>query len=178
MNGRILIKLIKRTVPTVLGGLAVLGGGKLFNEHCYSYQTCSGPSMYPSINYRGQWLLISKFHKHGKGLEVGDLVVFKSPLFRGRTSTKRVLGMPGDFVLKDAPSPGDDGKGCEDAEMIRVPEGHIWVIGDNLPWSRDSRFHGPIPLGLVVGKVIALGKSYSFPRWARNTLEPAKFSDE
>lgn len=76
--------------------------------------------MYPTINFRGEWLLVSKLHKHGKGVEVGDLVMFKNPLFRGRTATKRVLGMPGDFVLKDAPSSGDDAKGDDDAEMIRV----------------------------------------------------------
>ncbi|QSS65460.1 mitochondrial inner membrane protease subunit 1 [Histoplasma capsulatum] len=178
MNGRILTALKQRTVPTVLAAVAITGGWKLFNEHCYSYQACSGPSMYPSINFRGEWLLVSKLHKHGKGVEVGDLVMFKNPLFRGRTATKRVLGMPGDFVLKNAPSVGDDATGDEDAEMIRVPEGHIWVIGDNLPWSRDSRFHGPLPLGLVMGKVIAKGKANSFPRWVRNTLEPAKFSDD
>ncbi|EDN05924.1 conserved hypothetical protein [Histoplasma mississippiense (nom. inval.)] len=99
--------------------VAITGGWKLFNEHCYSYQACSGPSMYPSINFRGEWLLVSKLHKHGKGVEVGDLVMFKNPLFRGRTATKRVLGMPGDFVLKNAPSVGDDATGDEDAEMIR-----------------------------------------------------------
>jgi hypothetical protein len=39
--------------------------------------------------------------------------------------------------------------------MVQVPEGHAWVLGDNLSGSRDSRIYGPIPLALVMGKVVA-----------------------
>ncbi len=39
----------------------------------------------------------------------------------------------------------------------QVPKGHCYIVGDNLPWSRDSRDFGPIPLGLIKGKVIAKG---------------------
>lgn len=39
---------------------------------------------------------------------------------------------------------------------ITVPVGHCWVEGDNALWSVDSRHYGPIPLGLVVGKVLAV----------------------
>lgn len=62
--------------------------------------------------------------------------------------------------------------------LHQVPEGHVWVAGDNLPWSRDSRMYGPVPLGLVKGKLIAKGNSpFSWTR-VRNTLEPAKFADD
>jgi hypothetical protein len=36
----------------------------------------------------------------------------------------------------------------------QVPPGHIWVEGDNLIVSRDSREYGPIPLGLLRGRVM------------------------
>lgn len=37
----------------------------------------------------------------------------------------------------------------------KVPQGHCYIIGDNLKWSRDSRDYGPLPLALIRGKVIA-----------------------
>ena len=32
---------------------------------------------------------------------------------------------------------------------VRVPPGHVWLQGDNVTASRDSRLYGPVPLGLV-----------------------------
>ncbi|MEW5312131.1 MAG: hypothetical protein WDW38_003781 [Sanguina aurantia] len=36
----------------------------------------------------------------------------------------------------------------------RVPAGHVWVQGDNMTHSLDSRQYGPIPLALVRGRVL------------------------
>lgn len=38
--------------------------------------------------------------------------------------------------------------------LPQIPEGHCYVVGDNLKFSRDSRMFGPLPLGLVKAKVI------------------------
>lgn len=37
----------------------------------------------------------------------------------------------------------------------QVPPGHVWLTGDNLILSRDSREYGPVPLALVKGRVVA-----------------------
>lgn len=37
----------------------------------------------------------------------------------------------------------------------KVPRGHIWLEGDNLIVSRDSREYGPVPLALLRGRVVA-----------------------
>ena len=58
---------------------------------------------------------------------------------------KRVLGRPGDLVYIDPSKSGD---------KIRVPPNHLWMQGDNYPFSNDSRFYGPIPIGLVQGRII------------------------
>ncbi|XP_024459229.1 uncharacterized protein LOC7459129 isoform X5 [Populus trichocarpa] len=35
----------------------------------------------------------------------------------------------------------------------KVPKGHIWIQGDNMYASCDSRHYGPVPYGLVQGKL-------------------------
>ncbi len=37
---------------------------------------------------------------------------------------------------------------------LQVPKGHVWLQGDNIILSRDSREYGPIPLALVKGRVV------------------------
>ncbi|KAL4901576.1 hypothetical protein BDW74DRAFT_170037 [Aspergillus multicolor] len=143
----------------------------LFWDNVLMWQGAGGPSMYPTFEMRGDVLLISKLHKHGRGIGVGDVVRFYHPSFVGVHACKRVIGMPGDFVCRDEAL--DDGVGGN-GEMIRVPEGHVFVAGDNLPWSRDSRTFGPLPMGLINGKVIGRIWPLSRFKWVDNTLKPAE----
>ncbi len=41
------------------------------------------------------------------------------------------------------------------SEHIRIPRGHVWLAGDNMSNSTDSRTYGPVALGLLKGKVLA-----------------------
>ena len=41
------------------------------------------------------------------------------------------------------------------AEWVRIPKGHVWLVGDNLSNSTDSRTYGPVPLAIVKGQVLA-----------------------
>lgn len=102
---------------------------------------------------------------------MGDLVDFKSPLEEGVACVKRVVGMPGDIVARCAGGAqfaggrerkgdlgeGEDGEGKGDGMtmLCQVPRGHVWLEGDNLTESRDSRMYGPVPMGLIRGKVVA-----------------------
>lgn len=36
-----------------------------------------------------------------------------------------------------------------DTEIIIIPDGHLWLLGDNSSKSFDSRFLGPIPINCV-----------------------------
>ena len=53
----------------------------------------------------------------------------------------------------------------------QVPEGHCWLVGDNLTASRDSRYFGPVPLGLVKGKVISRVLPWADRKWIENPLQ-------
>ncbi|OQO14521.1 hypothetical protein B0A48_01399 [Cryoendolithus antarcticus] len=122
-------------------------GYHIFITHFFVYGPVYGISMLPTFNDEGDWVLTSSHYRRGRDVQVGDLITFTHPIKADTQSLKRVLGMPGDFVLRD--TPGTSGA------MQQVPEGHCWVAGDNQEWSRDSRMFGPLPLGLVKGKVVA-----------------------
>ena len=70
----------------------------------------------PTFNSYGDAVLISKYYRRGKGIEVGDVVSFAHPIRPEERAMKRVLGMPGDFVCRD--TPGTAAK--EDAMIIQV----------------------------------------------------------
>ncbi|RDW88632.1 hypothetical protein BP6252_00664 [Coleophoma cylindrospora] len=141
----------------------------VFTEFGYIINPASGASMLPTFEVLGDHLLISKLYRKGRGVEIGDIVSFDSVAEPGERVIKRVLGLPGDYVLKDTPGSGS-------SEMIQVPSGHCWVIGDNLPYSRDSRMFGPIPLALIRGKVIAKVLPWNERRWIENDLKPVDVS--
>ncbi|KAF3624406.1 putative protein yippee-like isoform X1 [Capsicum annuum] len=73
---------------------------------------------------------------------LGDVVVFSSPTNHKEKNMKRITALPGDLVS----TPHYD--------AVVISEGHCWVEGDNQAWSLDSRSFGPIPLGLVRGRVL------------------------
>lgn len=119
-------------------------------------------------------ILYSTLHRRGRGIKVGDVITYTHPMFPNTHGCKRVIGMPGDFVSVVTPGRGDEDTEAIDVEgkwaavkeqVIQVPEGHCWVAGDNLEWSRDSRLFGPLPLGLVTAKVIAVVSPWSDAKW-------------
>lgn len=67
-------------------------------------------------------------------------MVARSPLNPATLICKRIAALPGDQVKTSFFSKP-------------VPKGHVWLLGDNTANSTDSRQLGPIPLGLVVGRV-------------------------
>jgi inner membrane protease subunit 1 len=132
-------------------------------------QQTSGPSMLPTILVN-DGVIWNPRYARGRGLRVNDMVAAWSPYEPGGSIVKRVVGMPGDVVCV-LRKHGAKGEGEDESEgrYIVVPSGHCWVEGDNVPWSVDSRHYGPLPLGLVAGKVVAIrgAKPWSW-RWVGN----------
>lgn len=73
--------------------------------------------MYPAFRVWGDYALISKLHRHGRKMGVGDIAVFKHPQFTGQWAVKRIIGMPGDYVCED---PAFDDKLGSTGRMIQV----------------------------------------------------------
>jgi len=63
----------------------------------------------------------------------------------------------------------DNNAGKLDQDVVLVPNGHIYVVGDNYNKSRDSRSFGPVPLVDVVGRArqIWFSKTEDGVRWDR-----------
>ena len=110
------------------------------------------------------------------GIHVGDVIVCQHPQ-KESTVCKRILGLPGDTVLlsrsrhhdsnqmkelfvnensskKNHQSSSHHAKWMQSSSLIVVPDGHVWIEGDNAINSSDSRHYGPVPAHLILGKVI------------------------
>ncbi|KAK2422912.1 hypothetical protein P8452_52365 [Trifolium repens] len=120
--------------------------------HFTSNYLCSpthayGPSMLPTLNIAGDVVLVEHLSPRIGKVGYGDLVLVRSPLNPNRNLTKRVVAMEGDTVTYFDPLNSDSSRNAV------VPKGHVWIQGDNIYASRDSRHFGPVPYGLIKGKV-------------------------
>ncbi|XP_043707536.1 mitochondrial inner membrane protease subunit 1-like [Telopea speciosissima] len=106
-----------------------------------------GPSMLPTLNLTGDVILVERISTCLEKVAPGDIVLVRSPENPRKLVTKRVLGMEGDRVTFVV-----DPKISDRYESVNVPKGHVWVQGDNIYASHDSRQFGPVPYGLLLGK--------------------------
>jgi signal peptidase I len=120
----------------------------------------------------GDFVLTEKVSLRFSEPEVGEVVVFNNPANDGTVLVKRVIAKAGQTVdlqngsvyingvPLDEPYTGSKVSNPLASQMpgipeitypYTVPEGCIWVMGDNRVNSRDSRFFGPVDLSLVFG---------------------------
>ena len=59
--------------------------------------------MLPTLYIAGDSVLLSRLYRRGRGVEVGDVVSFDSVVQPGEGVIKRVLGLEGDYILRDTP---------------------------------------------------------------------------
>ncbi|KAK0934924.1 hypothetical protein LTR29_013493 [Friedmanniomyces endolithicus] len=78
----------------------------IFFEYFFVLELAWGISMLPTIASANDWVLISKLYRRGRNLHVGDVVSFKHPDKMGEYAVKRIVGLPGDFVVEGSPGKG------------------------------------------------------------------------
>jgi len=123
-------------------------------------------AMEPTIR-AGAHILVMRWPAGRTNVRRGDIVVFRDPDEPESLYTKRAVAIAGETIelregklfLDGIPfhepyvvKPAADGS--EAFGPVKVPEGHIFVMGDNRDSSRDSRSFGPLPLKSVVGWVV------------------------
>lgn len=128
-----------------------------------------GASMEPTFS-SGDYILTSKITYKFRSFERGDVVVFRSPKNPDIEYIKRIIALPGDVVtiqnkevyvnsiqvketyIADKTNVWDEGY-IKEGVPILVPQGFVFVMGDNRTHSSDSREFGPILVKSIIGHV-------------------------
>ncbi|MEL7209842.1 MAG: signal peptidase I [Actinomycetota bacterium] len=154
---------------TVIEWVAVIGGALAVALviQAFLVQAFYIPSgsMEPTLNV-GDRVLVNKLSYDLHDVNRGDLVVFERPDgAQGdiKDLIKRVIALPGETVeirggtvLVDGRVLEEpylaDGEVLADFAAVDVPEGTVFVMGDNRDDSNDSRKFGPIDQDNIVGR--------------------------
>jgi signal peptidase I len=150
-------------VLILLGAVAVAFVIKTFLFQAFYIPSVS---MEPTLKVKDR-VIVNKLSYDFHDVHRGDIIVFKSPPGEDTGTVKdlikRVIGLPGETVeahdghiLIDGRPLTEpylhDGVTTGQIEPHKVPPGHVWVMGDNRPNSKDSRYFGAINEDLIVGR--------------------------
>ena len=171
---------LKRTRKSLVEWAIVIVGAiglaLLIKTFLFQAYYIPSPSMTPTLS-EGDRILVNKLSYKLHSVNRGDLIVFDTPEAGGNDDLiKRVIGLPGEFVdVEDGRIEIDGGLLLEpylplntdinsfstpancvnrpnENSGCRIPDEHVFVIGDNRSNSRDSRFFGPVPVEDVEGR--------------------------
>jgi signal peptidase I len=120
--------------------------------------------MNPTLQ-NGEYILVNRLaYKTGQP-ERGDIIVFSFPADEGQDLIKRVIGLPGETVKIGDGIVTINGQKLREPYIAQdplyygewtVPEGYLFVLGDNRNDSRDSHQWGLLPLENVIGKSVVI----------------------
>ncbi len=121
-----------------------------------------GQSMEPTL-HNHEYILVEKVGYWFTSPQRGDIVVFKAPPQPTEDYIKRVIGLPGDHVVVRNGHVYINGKPLTEPYIAAppdynddkiVPNGYLYVLGDNRQNSSDSHAWGLLPRGNIIGRAI------------------------
>jgi signal peptidase I len=139
----------------------------------------------------GDYILVDKKAHTIEALTRKDIIVFKFPKDPSKDYVKRIIGLPGEtleivdkeifidgvplkenYVIHADPIFYPSGSRPRDNfGPIKIPNGHLFVMGDNRDQSFDSRYWGFVEESKVKGKVMNIywswDKKRNHIRWDR-----------
>lgn len=123
-----------------------------------------GSSMEPTLSDR-EFVLVNRVaYWLGKPAQ-GDVVIFALPDAPDKEYIKRVIGVPGDRIVISGRQVTVNGESLDEPYIAAdptytgswtVPEGSLFVLGDNRNNSTDSHVWGPVSQAHVVGKALLI----------------------
>jgi signal peptidase I len=158
-------------VVTILVAVVIALSVRMF---VFEITRVDGPSMKPTL-YTDEQILVNKLaYAFGATPKRMDIVICRYPESDAHY-VKRVIGLPGEKVSVSQGRVYIDGKPLEkDAntepmiesmEPVLVPEGHVFVMGDNRNDSLDSRQKGSIALSEIIGRATAVVWPFDAVKW-------------
>lgn len=133
-----------------------------------------GRSMDPTL-HQSDYLIVDELSYHLRTPKRGEVIVFRFPGDPKEHFVKRVIGIPGDtlqivngqvtVITKEGKKlelnePYVVNHSYESLEDIIVPDGNLFVMGDNRAESYDSRMWKFLPIKMATGR--ALVRLYPF----------------
>lgn len=149
---------LRELVDTFLPAIAIV---LVVNLLLAQPRTVHGQSMEPCL-HENQRVIIDLVSLRWREPRRGEIVVLRLPNRRSDPLIKRVIGLPGDTVAIQGGKVLVNGKVLDEPYLDQttpgrmatkvVPEGHVFVLGDNRSASNDSRYFGMVPYESILGR--------------------------
>jgi signal peptidase I len=159
-------KALRNTVEWVLVIVGALLVALVIKTFLFQAFYIPSESMEPTLIDRDR-VVVNKLSYRLHDVNRGDLVVFDRPPNEPPTEIdeliKRVIALGGETIEGRQGEIFIDGRRLDEPYLaepassgsfgpITIPDGHVFVMGDNRNNSRDSRIFGPIDEELIVGR--------------------------